>query len=94
MQGVDKHVLNLLKLIPKLRYHIVEKGCCGVGGSYSFIKSNYDLAMRIGRELFNAVQQETKVYTTGESCKLQIEEGSKKSLGLTVDLIAKAYGIS
>ena len=94
VQGVDKHVLNLLKLIPKLRYHIVEKGCCGVGGSYSFIKSNYDLAMRIGKELFNAVQQESKVYTTGESCKLQIEEGSKKSLGLTVDLIAKAYGIS
>ncbi len=93
VQGADKHVLNLLKLIPKLRYHIVEKGCCGVGGSYSFIKENYDLSMSIGRELFNAVKQEKKVYTTGESCMLQIEEGSNKSLDLTVDLIAKAYGI-
>ncbi len=94
VQGADKHVKNLLNLIPKLRYHIVEKGCCGVGGSYSFIKDNYDLAMQIGRELFDAVKQENKVYTTGESCKLQIEEGSGKELGLTVDLLARAYGIS
>lgn len=94
VQGVDKHVLNLLKLIPKLKYHIVEKGCCGVGGSYSFIKSNYDLSMQIGKELFNAVKQEEKVYTTGESCKLQIEEGSNKGLGLTIDLIARAYELN
>lgn len=94
VQGADKHVKNLLNLIPKLRYHIVERGCCGVGGSYSFIKENYELAMQIGKELFDAVKQEGKVYTTGESCKLQIEEGSNRKLGLTVDLLARAYGIN
>ncbi|MFY3741353.1 MAG: FAD/FMN-containing dehydrogenase/Fe-S oxidoreductase [Candidatus Nitrosomirales archaeon] len=93
VQGVDKHVLNLLKLIPKLKYHVVEKGCCGVGGSYSFIKENYDLSMQIGKELFNLVKQEKKVYTTGESCMLQIEEGSNRKLGLTIDLISRAYGM-
>ncbi|MEM2759254.1 MAG: FAD-linked oxidase C-terminal domain-containing protein [Nitrososphaerales archaeon] len=94
VQGADKHVRQLLNLIPKLRYHVVERGCCGVGGSYSFIKENYELAMQIGKELFDAVKHEDKVYTTGESCKLQIEEGSGKELGLTVDLLARAYGIS
>jgi Fe-S oxidoreductase len=93
VQGVNKHVLNLLKLIPKLKYHVVEKGCCGVGGSYSFIKGNYDLSMQIGKELFNLVKQERKVYTTGESCMLQIEEGSNRKLGLTIDLISRAYGM-
>jgi Fe-S oxidoreductase len=93
VQGADKHVKNLLNLIPNLRYHVVEKGCCGVGGSYSFIKDNYDLAMRIGRELFDTIKQERKVYTTGESCKLQIEEGSGRELGLTVDLLARAYNM-
>lgn len=93
VQGVDKHVLNLLKLIPKLRFHVVERGCCGVGGSYSFIKENYDLSMRIGKELFDAVRKEEMVYTTGESCRMQVEEGSNKKLGLTVDLLAAAYGI-
>ena len=94
VQGTDKYVKNLLDLIPALRYHIVENGCCGVGGSYSFIKDNYDLSMQIGRELFHTVKQERKIYTTGESCKLQIEEGTSKELGLTVDLLARAYGIS
>lgn len=94
VQGADKHVKKLLNLIPELRYHVVEKGCCGVGGSYSFIKDNYDLAMQIGRELFETVKQERKVYTTGESCKLQIEEGSARELGLTVDLLARAYRIN
>ena len=50
--------------------------------------------MQIGRELFHTVKQERKIYTTGESCKLQIEEGTSKELGLTVDLLARAYGIS
>ncbi|MFQ5921135.1 MAG: heterodisulfide reductase-related iron-sulfur binding cluster, partial [Nitrososphaerales archaeon] len=94
VQSADKHVLNLIRLIPGLKFHIVEKGCCGVGGSYSFIKENYDLSMQIGRELFNAARREGKIYTTGESCMLQIEEGSGRQVGLTVDLIAKAYGIS
>ncbi len=93
VQGADKHVLNLLRLIPNLKFHIVEKGCCGVGGSYSFIRDNYDLAMQIGSELFNAVRQERKVYTTGESCMLQIEEGSGRKVGLTIDLLARAYGL-
>jgi FAD/FMN-containing dehydrogenase/Fe-S oxidoreductase len=93
VQGADKHVKNLLNLIPNLRYHVVEKGCCGVGGSYSFIKDNYDLAMQIGRELFDTIKQERKVYTTGESCKLQIEEGSGRELGFTIDLLARAYNM-
>ncbi|MFQ5941260.1 MAG: FAD-binding and (Fe-S)-binding domain-containing protein [Nitrososphaerales archaeon] len=93
VQGADKHVKNLLNVIPKLRYDVIEAGCCGVGGSYSFMKENYDLAMQIGRELFDTVKKGKKVYTTGESCKLQIEEGSDEELGLTVDLLAMAYGM-
>jgi Fe-S oxidoreductase len=49
--------------------------------------------MRIGGELFETVRREKKVYTTGESCMLQMEEGSGRRLGLTVDLLARAYGI-
>ncbi len=90
--GIDKHIKSLLALIPSLRFKILEKGCCGIGGSYSFIKDNYDLSMAIGKELFDSVKGK-KVYTTGESCKLQIEEGSKHSIDLVINLIAKAYKI-
>ena len=90
--GIDKYIKELLSLIPSLKFDVIERGCCGVGGSYSFIKDNYDLSMSIGKELFDAVKlSDKKVYTTGESCKLQIEEGSKRELDLIINLIARAY---
>ncbi len=109
VQGYDKDVIELLRCIPSLKVSLLERGCCGVGGSYSFIKDNYELSMSIGKELFNAVydgiSNGKRIYTTGESCMLQIDEGLRKiignnsnsikgySIGLTVELIARAYGI-
>ncbi len=88
--GIDKYVTSILSKIPCLDYHVLERGCCGTGGSYSFIKDNYDLSMSIGRALFDAVRKENKVYTTGESCRLQMEEGSQRRIYLTIDLIAES----
>ncbi len=104
VQGYDKDVLALLRCIPKLKVNVLERGCCGVGGSYSFIKGNYELSMLIGKELFNAVDENLgkgkSIFTTGESCMLQIKEGlrhlkgySSNSIGLTLELIARAYVI-
>ncbi len=107
VQGYDKDVIALLRHIPKLNVNVFERGCCGVGGSYSFIKGNYDLSMLIGKELFNAVykgiSKGKRIYTTGESCMLQIEDGlrylryqgyNNNGIGLTLELIARAYCIS
>lgn len=114
VQGYDNDVMELLRCIPSLRVSLLERGCCGVGGSYSFIKDNYELSMLIGKELFDAIyagiSNGRTVYTTGESCMLQIDEGlrkikwdknaisnnivNRKSIGLTIELIARAYGIA
>ncbi len=105
VQGYDKDVLELLRRIPRLRVSLLERGCCGVGGSYSFMKGNYELSMLIGKELFHSVGEASKynryVYTTGESCMLQIMEGimyhgynHEPRIGLTVELISRAYNIT
>ncbi len=105
VQGYDKDVLELLRRIPRLRVSLLERGCCGVGGSYSFIKGNYELSMLIGKELFHSVSEAFKdkryVYTTGESCMLQMIEGTRyhgynhePRIGLTVELISRAYNIT
>jgi len=104
VQGYDKNVLELLRRIPGLRVSILERGCCGVGGSYSFINGNYELSMLIGKELFHSVSEALKdgrhIYTTGESCMLQMMEGTRyhgynhePRIGLTVELISRAYNI-
>ncbi|MCS7141945.1 MAG: FAD-binding protein [Candidatus Nitrosocaldus sp.] len=95
VQGYDRHVVSLLKGIPSLRFDVLERGCCGVGGSYSFIKGNHELSMLMGRELFDAVKASgRRVYTTGESCRLQMEEGSGRDVGLTIELMTRAYNIT
>ena len=95
VQKVESDVLNLLKLIPGLQVQLVENGCCGVGGSYSFIKNNFDLSLKMGEGLFNTIKNlNQKIYTTGESCMLQLEYGTNQNIGLTTDLLFNAYSLN
>jgi FAD/FMN-containing dehydrogenase/Fe-S oxidoreductase len=95
VQRVEEQVYGLLTLIPSLKIQLLEEGCCGVGGSYSFIKGNLKKSLRIGEQLFGVVRRSAKpVYSTGESCSLQIEKGSGVKIPMTMELLAEAYGIS
>jgi FAD/FMN-containing dehydrogenase/Fe-S oxidoreductase len=94
VQRIDQDIISLLKLIPGLNFQVLENGCCGIGGAFGFIKGNYKRSMKIGEPLFNLVKKNDKtVYSTGESCSLQINEGTGKEIKLTVELISEAYGL-
>jgi glycerol-3-phosphate dehydrogenase subunit C len=72
----------------------MEKGCCGIGGSYGFIKGNFEKSMKIGVDLFDAVRaSQLPTYSTGESCMAQMEQGSGRHVGLTMELIAESFGL-
>ncbi len=94
VQCIKDKVLGLLELVPSLSVSELEKGCCGSGGAFSFVKGNFERSLKIGSRLFEAVKQsDIPVYTTGELCRLQIEAGSGKKIGLTVDILRRAYGV-
>lgn len=94
VQKVEPEVKNALGLIPDLKYEVLERGCCGIGGSYGFIKGNLENSMKIGSDLFNAVRASNlPTYSTGESCKMQIEQGSGREIRLTIELIAESLGL-
>lgn len=94
VQCIKDKVLGLLELVPGLSISELEKGCCGSGGAFSFVKGNFEKSLKIGSKLFEAVKQSDRpVYTTGELCRLQIEAGSGKKIGLTIDVLRKAYGV-
>ena len=94
VQGIEGKVLGLLGSIPELNIKTIEKGCCGVGGSFSFIKGNLQKSLKMGEELFGEVRATTlPIFSTGESCALQMEQGSGRTIGLTVDLLADACGL-
>lgn len=94
VQCIKDKILGLLELVPGLSISELEKGCCGSGGAFSFVKGNFEKSLKIGSKLFEVVKQSDRpVYTTGELCRLQIEAGSGKKIGLTVDILRKAYGV-
>jgi Fe-S oxidoreductase len=94
VQKLDPYVIGMLSLIPSLKFEVLERGSCGVGGSYSFIKGNLKPSLRMGAALFDSVNASSvPVYSTGESCALQMTQGSGVHLGLTSELLAEAFAV-
>jgi len=91
---VGEHVKEVLHYIPKLDFDMLEDGCCGNGGSYSFIAGNYERSQRMGRALCRDISDsKLPVFSTGESCKIQLEQGAGKSVGLTSELLCRSFGV-
>ncbi|MFQ6135548.1 MAG: FAD-linked oxidase C-terminal domain-containing protein, partial [Nitrososphaerales archaeon] len=85
VQKIEGDITGFLGLLPGLKFSILERGCCGIGGAFGFVKGNYERSMRMGEPLFDAVKSADRpVYSTGESCALQMEAGSGRRVGLTV----------
>lgn len=94
VQGIEDDITGLLGLIPSLRFTRLEKGCCGIGGAFGFVKDGYSRSLKIGEPLIEAVRtSDREVYSTGESCALQMEADSGRRVRFTVDIIREAYGL-
>ncbi|MCL4436036.1 MAG: FAD-binding protein [Thaumarchaeota archaeon] len=94
VQRIEGDVTGLLGLLPSLKFEVLEKGCCGIGGAFGFVKGHYRRSLEIGEPLLQAVRSaDREVYSTGESCAMQIEAGSGRKIGLTVELLGEAYSL-
>lgn len=49
-------VLEILEMITDMSVSVLKAKCCGLDGLYGFSKENFDLSMRIGRELFEVTK--------------------------------------
>jgi FAD/FMN-containing dehydrogenase/Fe-S oxidoreductase len=95
VQQIDRDIKGLLNLVPSLEFDVIEKGCCGIGGAFGFVKDRYERSLKIGEPLIEAVRlADREVYSTGESCAMQIEAGSGRKIGLTIDILSEAYDLS
>ena len=88
-------LLELLRLIPQLKVHTIEKGCSGMAGSYGLAAENYRNSLKIGWGLISEMRQ-SKVQagvTECSSCKLQMEQGTATPTIHPLYLLALAYGL-
>ncbi|NDJ12071.1 MAG: hypothetical protein EBY17_12920 [Acidobacteriia bacterium] len=68
----------LLQKIPNAKIHDLDAGCCGMAGSFGYMKDNYDVSKAIAeRKLLPAVRQmgpDDVLVATGTSCRHQVLE--------------------
>lgn len=76
-RGAGRTGLNLLRMAPGLEVIDMDAGCCGISGSYGFKRGKYDIAMRVGAELFAALRDSGASLSASEcgTCRVQIRHG-------------------
>jgi len=78
-QGIGRPWFKVLKSIPGLEVVDLDAGCCGMSGTYGFRQEKYDISMKIGENLFKAINENipNQVVTECATCRMQIEHGTK-----------------
>ncbi len=88
--------LEMLDLVPDLE--IVESGaaCCGVAGTYGYKTEKYDIAMAVGRPLFDRIAEVAGPVAVcdAETCRWQIELATGVPTIHPVELLAVSLGIA
>jgi glycerol-3-phosphate dehydrogenase subunit C len=87
--------MEVLDLIPSLRITESDAACCGIAGTYGYKAEKYDIAMQVGRPLFDFVRQSNPllVVCDSETCRWQITHGTGVPAIHPVELLAAAYGL-
>jgi FAD/FMN-containing dehydrogenase/Fe-S oxidoreductase len=86
---------NLLRLIPGVSVHPIDKGCSGMAGTYGLKRENYRNSLRAGWRLISAVRDATIQIGATEcsSCKMQMEQATSKPTIHPLKILALAYGL-
>jgi glycerol-3-phosphate dehydrogenase subunit C len=94
---VGKPALELLRLIPGLDVRESRARCCGSAGTYGYKVEKHEIAMAVGKEVFDFVlEQGPEVEMTAsdtETCRWQIEQGTKLPSRHPIEFLAAAYGL-
>ena len=88
--------LELLSLIPELEIVESDAACCGIAGTYGYKAEKYDIAMSVGKPLFDLVADVTPplVVCDSETCRWQITHATGVKSVHPVEILARAYGLN
>jgi glycerol-3-phosphate dehydrogenase subunit C len=91
--GIGKPALELLALVPGLEVRELDARCCGIAGTYGLKREKYDIAMAAGADLFAQIgaSQAGLVVCDSETCRWQIEHGTRKPSEHPIELLHRAY---
>lgn len=84
--------LDLLRSIPDLEVTRLDRGCCGMGGTFGLKQRNYEMSMEIGESLFAAIREfkPDMVISECPGCRAQIAQGTGLPVAHPVMIIRQA----
>ena len=93
--GIGTPALDLMALVPGLRARQVNAVCCGVAGTYGLKAEKYDIAMEVGRSLFEQVRASGAQLSVcdSETCRWQIAAATDRPSVHPVVILHRAYGL-
>ncbi|MDO4570469.1 MAG: FAD-linked oxidase C-terminal domain-containing protein [Planctomycetia bacterium] len=86
---------HLMGLIPDLEIETAPNHCCGMGGTYGLMASNYSNSLKIGRALHNWLRDPTlqACATECSACAIQLGHKAAKPILHPMKVLAEAYEI-
>ena len=91
--GIGFPALDLFALVPGLQAMDMDHDCCGIAGTYGLKREKYDIAMAVGRPLFEKIRATgaERAACDSETCRWQIEAATGARLRHPVEILAEAY---
>ncbi|MGE5138244.1 MAG: anaerobic glycerol-3-phosphate dehydrogenase subunit C [Rudaea sp.] len=88
---------DILSLIPGIDLRQGNARCCGLAGTYGYKAEKYEIAMRVGKEAFDFIEDQGDavrfVASDSEICRWQLTHGTGKETRHPVEILAAAYGL-
>jgi glycerol-3-phosphate dehydrogenase subunit C len=93
--SIGQPALDLFGLIPGLEVVEQDVECCGIAGSYGVKKEKYEIAMEVGRPLFEQLLATAPDLAAcdSETCRWQITHGSGVAAVHPIELLYRSYGL-
>jgi glycerol-3-phosphate dehydrogenase subunit C len=93
VRGLGRENLQLLELIPGMEPVAIDRGCCGLAGSFGMRRAHREESREIGRYLFQELQ--SPGYDVGitncAGCEMQMRAGSGREVVHPLKLLWQAY---
>ncbi|MDW7675645.1 MAG: anaerobic glycerol-3-phosphate dehydrogenase subunit C [Bacillota bacterium] len=93
LQGIGLPSYELLKLIPELEVFEIDRGCCGLSGSYGYKREKYEMSMAIGKKAFDRIREINSKYIATDcgGCGLQLHHGTNRQVVHPAELLWSSY---
>jgi len=91
--GIGLPAMDLFELVPGLRAVDMDHDCCGIAGTYGLKREKYEIAMRVGADLFRKIEASgaTETACDSETCRWQIASATGTTVRHPVEILAAAY---